>query len=138
MTKEGLETILEASIGVSGSEAPLYIGLIDATGFAGIDKENDVMNSHATWTEFTDYDEATRQVWTPGAVSNKTLTNPTPAQFTPNTDGSIAGYFITSSNTKGGTTGTLYDIVVFDDLAPCYDGVKFRVKYTIATKDLVP
>jgi len=69
----------------------------------------DVMNSHATWTELTAYDEATRPAWTPGTVSAGSVSNTaSKARFTASGAMTVLGLFMTSNNTKSGTTGTLY------------------------------
>lgn len=69
----------------------------------------DTMGSHAGWTEFTTYSEAARQTATlvagaAGAAGNSAA----PATFSINGSGTIGGVFLTSSNTKSGTTGTLF------------------------------
>ena len=69
----------------------------------------DTMGSHAGWTEFTTYSEAVRQTATlvagaAGAAGNSA----SPATFSINGSGTIGGVFLTSNNTKSGTTGTLF------------------------------
>ena len=56
----------------------------------------------------TEYTEATRPAWTEAGVSAKTITNSaSPATFTFGTGVTVYGAALVSTNTKGGTTGTL-------------------------------
>jgi hypothetical protein len=63
-----------------------------------------------SFNETTPYSDATRPAWTKnaaasgGAMSNSSSR----ASFTINATGRVFGAFLTSNNTKGGTTGTLY------------------------------
>lgn len=75
----------------------------------------DTMASHAGWTEFTAYGEATRGTLTLGTVSNgvadNTAARPT---LTCNANGSSVGaLFLATNSTKGGTTGTLFCLAPF-------------------------
>lgn len=105
------------------ASASWFIGLISSVGYGAGVVAADTMGSHAGWTEFTAYDEATRQAWGPGSPSSNSVTNAAPATFTANADGTVKGIFITSVSTKGGTTGTLLsgglfptgDVVIADD-----------------------
>lgn len=136
MTNAWLTEILTFCFGTSNTLASYYFGLIDATGFTGTDKINDTMSSHAGWTEFTSYSETGRQTWVPGAVSNASITNPSEAAYTPTVAGSVVGYFLTDNSTKGGTTGNLVDIVMFDEPQPTFIGEAFLLKHTWGDKDL--
>ena len=113
---------------------PWYVGLINDTPTIAA---ADAMDSHAGWTEFTAYDEATRQEYTE-VRSSQTLSNTAaPATFTISTNASvIAGAFLASSSTKTGTTGTLMCAVAFtggDKSAD--DGDTLQVTYTFAAAD---
>ena len=69
------------------------------------------MASHTGWTENVNYSETNRgnAAWTPSAAAGQSITNPTPVQFTCTVNGTqIAGFFLTTSNAKSGTTGTLW------------------------------
>jgi hypothetical protein len=104
----GLNYALSTALGGVALITPWYIGLVDAAGFSAF-VAGDTMSSHAGWNESSAYSEANRQTWTPGAVSGQAITNPAPAVFTCNANGTnIKGFFVTSSNTKAGTTGTLW------------------------------
>jgi len=109
---EGLNHILSSTLAAGTQITAWYIGITNAS---PVPAAADVMSSHAGWTENTNYTEANRQVWTPGAVSGKSVDNSaSKAAFNINTNGqTIGGAFLVSNNTKGGTTGTLYSCGAF-------------------------
>ena len=83
-----------------------YVGITNGTpSFAA----GDTMASHVGWTENQNYTEANRVTLTLGTVSGQSVDNSaSKAAFSINTNGqTLGGAFITSDNTKGGTTGTL-------------------------------
>jgi hypothetical protein len=63
-----------------------------------------------SFNETTPYSDANRPAWTKnGAPSGGAMSNSSSkAAFTINATGRVFGAFLSSSNTKGGTTGTLY------------------------------
>jgi len=77
----------------------------------------DTMSSHAGWTEVTAYSNANRVAATfvtattanPSVVTNSA----SPAVFNINGTTTVGGAFLTSENTKGGTTGTLFSAADF-------------------------
>ena len=91
--------------------AAWYIGLYGA-GSTNNPAAGDTMSSHAGWTEVTAYSNANRPTATfgtattadPSVISNSA----SPATFNINGTATIGGAFLTSNNTKGGTTGTLF------------------------------
>ena len=105
---EGIDYILGTAI---LDAASLFIGLTEAspTPAAG-----DTMASHAGWATAAGYDEANRISWGQDSVASKVVTNSTSADFTMDgADTSIGGAFITTNNTKDGTTGTLIAVKAF-------------------------
>ena len=102
----GLDDSLDKHFKGSAYTAAWYVGLTDGTpAFAA----GDTMASHVGWVEVTDYDEATREVLTLGAVSGQSVNNSaSKASFTINLTVTVGGAFITTVSTKGGTTGILY------------------------------
>ena len=103
-----------AGTSLDGSTARItswYLGLYGAAS-SNNPAAGDTMSSHAGWTEVTDYTEATRPAATfvaattanPSVVTNSA----SKAQFTMNATVTVGGAFLTSNNTKGGTTGTLF------------------------------
>jgi hypothetical protein len=82
-----------------------YIGLMNATPTVAA---ADLMGSHAGWTEYTSYSQATRVAYT-GVESGQAVTNSaSPAIFTVNAGSTtVGGAFITSNSAISSTTGTL-------------------------------
>lgn len=70
--------------------------------------DTDTAASHSGWTEYTNYDEATRVEIDFGAASNNSITNPTSITFTPTSSGDVVvGWFLTTIATKSASTGYL-------------------------------
>lgn len=88
-----------------------YVGLYGA-GASNIPAATDTMSSHIGWTEVTDYSNANRPTCsfaTATTADPSVATNSaSPATFNINGSTTIGGAFLTSNNTKGGTTGTLF------------------------------
>lgn len=91
----------------SGSQITTwYVGL---TGASPTFAAADTMSSHAGWTESETYSEGNRQTLTLGTVSAGSVDNSaSKATYSINGSATLGGAFLTSNNTKGGTTGTLY------------------------------
>ena len=93
-----------------------YLGLYGA-GASNTPAAGDTMASHAGWTEVTAYSNANRVTATfvtattadPSVVTNTA----SPAVFNINGTATVGGAFLTSNNTKGGTTGTLFSAADF-------------------------
>lgn len=103
---EGLNDSLDKHFKASSYTAAWYVGLASASpNFAA----GDTMASHSGWTEVTDYSNATRPSLTLGSVSGGSVDNSAnKAQFNINATVTVGGAFVTSNNTKGGTSGILY------------------------------
>ena len=88
-----------------------YIGLYGAAA-SNNPAAADTMSSHAGWTEIVPYSNATRPACTFGTATTadpSVITNSaSPAAFTINATATVGGAFLTSNNTKSGTTGTLF------------------------------
>jgi hypothetical protein len=88
-----------------------YIGLYGA-GASNTPAASDTMSSHAGWTENTTYSNSTRPTATFAAATTanpSVVTNTaSKASFSINGTTTIGGAFLTSDNTKSGTTGTLF------------------------------
>jgi hypothetical protein len=93
-----------------------FLGLYGA-GASNTPAAGDTMASHAGWTEVVDYSNATRVAATfvtattadPSVVTNTAA----PAVFNINGTTVVGGAFLTSDNTKSGTTGTLFSAADF-------------------------
>lgn len=108
------------------------IGLISSSGYSAL-AAADVMNSHAGWTEFTSYSQSTRVAWGAGSPSGQAITNGTPAQFDITATGTLKGVFITSQNTKSGTSGTLWATALFSADVPVNNGDQIKITYTVSS-----
>lgn len=112
VTNVGLNHILSIVLASGTQITSWYVGL---TSSSPTPAAGDTMASHAGWTEVhTQYDEANRVTWTPGSVSGQSVSNTaSKAQFTINGGVTVGGAFLTSDNTKNGTSGTLFSIGAF-------------------------
>ena len=101
----------------SSYTAAWYLGLITGPGSGNTYAAGDTMSSHAGWTENTAYSQTTRPACSfgtattanPSVISNTSSA----ATFSINGTATIAGAFLTTSNTKSGTTGTLFSAASF-------------------------
>jgi hypothetical protein len=93
-----------------------YLGLY-GSGATNSPAAGNTMASHTSWTEVTDYSNANRVTATfatattasPSVVTNTA----SPAVFNINGTTTVGGAFLTSDNTKGGSTGTLFSAADF-------------------------
>lgn len=108
----GLDDILDKFYKGSAYTAAHYVGLTDGTPTIAA---TDTMATHAGWTEVhTTYTEATREVMTLGTVSSQSVDNSaSKAIFNFTGTATVGGAFVTTDNTKGGTTGTLIGAAAF-------------------------
>jgi hypothetical protein len=121
----------------SAYTAAWYIGLYGA-GASNTPAAGDTMSSHAGWTEVVAYSQATRPACTfgtPTTANPSVATNSaSPATFSINGTTTVGGAFLTSNNTKSGTTGTLYSAADFS--APgdraVTNGDTLSVTYTLS------
>lgn len=129
VTNEGMNSILNTYFGASTKPSAWYIGLIDNAGYTGVDVA-DTLASHAGWSEFTNYDEATRQDWTPTTSTAQSVTGSAVSTFTISTGGgAIKGLFVATVAT--GTSGLLWATALFSSVANVVDAETFRVTYTV-------
>jgi len=108
----GLDDILDKYLEGSAYTAAHYLGLTDGTPTVNA---ADTMASHAGWVEVVAYDEAVRQTLAWDGVSGQSDDNSeSPSVFTVSANSTtIGGAFITTNDTKGGSTGTLYGVGAF-------------------------
>jgi len=94
----------------SAYTAAWYLGLITGPGSGTTFAAADTMSAHGGWTEDTTYSNATRPQVTFGAASlaDPSVIATTATSFSINGATTVAGAFLTTNNTKGGTTGTLF------------------------------
>lgn len=100
----------------SAYTAAFYLGLYGAAA-TNNPAAGDTMASHAGWTEVTAYSQATRPACTfgtPTTANPSVATNSaSAATFSMNGTTTVGGAFLTTNNTKGGTTGTLFSAADF-------------------------
>jgi len=127
----GLNYLLDASFNGGSAVSTWYIGLINNAGFTALNNA-DTMASHSGWVETDDYTEGTRPEWTSGAASSRAVTNSATVDFSIDATVTIRGIFITSNNTKSGTTGTLWSTGNFLSNVSAANGDTLRVTYTLS------
>lgn len=107
----GLQDMNDKYFSGSSYTAAWYIGLY-GSGATNTPAAGDTMASHAGWTEVTDYSQANRPAASFGsatAADPSVISNSgSPATFSINNTTVVGGAFLTSNNTKGGTTGILF------------------------------
>lgn len=108
----GLKDMNDKYFSGSSYTATWYLGLITGPGAGTTIDPGDTMATHAGWTENTSYSQSTRPACTFGAATTadpSVISNSASvAVFSINGTATIAGAFLTSNNTKGGTTGILF------------------------------
>ena len=107
----GLKDMNDKYFTGSAYTAAWYIGLYGAAA-TNDPAAGDTMASHAGWTEVTDYTEATRRQAVFGAATTadpSVISNSgSVAVFSIDDTVTVGGAFLTSNDTKGGTTGVLF------------------------------
>ena len=137
VVNEGLQDMNAKYFTGTTYTAAWYLGLY-GSGATNSPAAGNTMASHGTWTEVTDYSQATRPACTfgtPTTANPSVATNSaSPASFSINGTTTVGGAFLTSNNTKGGTTGTLYSAADFS--APgdrsVVSGDTLSVTYTLS------
>ena len=125
----GLNKLLDAAFKTGLASPAWYIGLKGAGSIAA----GDTMASHAGWSEITDYSEANRQTLTLGSISAGSVDNSaSKAVFSVNGTATVAGAFSVDSNTKGGTSGTLYGVGDFATARSVISGDTLSVQITLS------
>jgi len=112
----GLKDMNDKYFTGSSYTAAWYLGLYGAAS-SNDPAAGDTMASHAGWTEVTAYSESTRPQCNFGSATTadpSVITNSSSvAVFSINGTTTVGGAFLTSSNTKGGTTGILFSAADF-------------------------
>ena len=109
--------------------ASFFVGLKGV----GTVNANDTMSSHAGWVDLTIYSNATRPAFVAASPSaGSTNNSASTANFNINSSGTVAGCFITTNNTVGGTTGVLFSAADFASARNVLSGDTLSVTYTIS------
>lgn len=128
VTTEGLNDVLNKYFKGSTYTAAWYVGLKGA----GTIAIGDTAASHAGWSENTTYSEGARQTLTLGTVASATVNNSaSKAVFTINGAATIAGAFLISNSTKGGTSGVLFSASDFSSSRTLASGDTVTVTVTL-------
>jgi hypothetical protein len=116
VVNEGLQDMNAKYFTGTSYTATWYLGLYGAAA-TNTPNANDTMLSHGGWTEVTAYSQATRPqcvFGTPTTADPSVATNSASAAvFSMNGTTTVGGAFLTSDNTKNGTTGILFSAVDF-------------------------
>lgn len=127
VTTAGLTDLLAVGF-VGGTQRSWRIGLIGASGFTAV-AAADTMASHAGWTEATSYNPSTRPAWS--AISGVALATGPSGVFTFTSAITLAGMFLASDSTKGGTAGVLWSTALFPSNRVVTSGQTLAVTYTL-------
>lgn len=125
----GLNYILDVMFNSGTQLTSWFMGLISNGSFTGL-ANGDTMSSHGGWFEFSDYD-GQRPSWDPDNAAGRAISNPTTVDFDIEDTGTIRGMFITSNNSKGGSTGILWSTAAFGTTIPVQNGDVLKVTYTL-------
>lgn len=136
VTDVGANDLLDKYLAGSAYTAAWFCGLISSVSFTAVAAAN-TMSSHAGWTEAgaTNAPNYTgnRPAITFAAASGRSKTTSAASSFTFTGAGTIKGMFGTSVTTKDGTTGILYNAVLFgggDQVVANTNVVNVSVTYT--------
>jgi len=134
----GKANILSVYLGAGTQTTTWYMGLVDNTGYTAYNAA-DTMSSHAGWSESVAYSNSTRPTVTfgtatasgggAGSAGTGSIVS-TAVTFTINASATIQGAFLTTDNTKSGTTGTLYSAGSFASSRAVISGDSLLVTYT--------
>ena len=133
ITNVGKDKILDDMFndGTQTANSSWFVAIIDASGFTAL-AAADTMASHSGWNEFTTYSEANRVAWGSGAAASQSTSNSSPATFNITGTATVKGVFITTVNTKSGTTGVLWATALFSSDVPVSNGDQLKVTYTVS------
>jgi hypothetical protein len=133
----GLQYMAGVALTSTAQITSWYLGLYGAAS-SNNPAAGDTMSSHIGWTEVTAYSNANRPTATFAAATNanpSVVTNSASvASFNINGTATIGGAFLTSDNTKGGTTGTLFSAADFQSPGDrsVTNGDTLNVTYTLS------
>lgn len=124
----GLNKLLDATFKNGLTTPAWYVGLKGT----GTMVAGDTMASHAGWAEIVPYSDGTRPTYTPGTISGGAVDNSaSKAVFNINGSSTVYGCFLSTDNTKSGTTGTLYGGGDFSSSRAVVNGDTLNVTVTL-------
>lgn len=113
VTTAGKNDALDKYLSGSAYTAAWYMGLIGSTGYTTGPAAGDTAASHSGWAEDSSYSQANRPTAAFSAASGGSKALSSALTFTMNAAVTIKGCFLSTLNTKGGTTGILYSAGLF-------------------------
>jgi hypothetical protein len=127
---EGRNLLLDNTFTAIPSSVNWYVGLKDS----GTPAASDTMANHPTWSEMTPYFNTERPAWQRnGAASGGAMSNSgNKAVFWINSSVTVYGAFMTSSDTKGGTSGKLYGVGDFGQPRSAMSGDSINVRIELS------
>jgi hypothetical protein len=110
VVNSGLQLMNDTFFDGTTYTAAWYLGLITGPAASTTFNAADTMLSHGGWTEDTAYSNATRPqvVFGSATLADPSVIATTATSFSINGTTTVAGAFLTTDNTKGGTAGTLF------------------------------
>jgi len=137
---EGITYILGAALGATSKISTWYLAVFSAavTPIASWTAVNFPSNASEITSNTEGYSNTTRPAWTPGSVSAGVIGNlSSKAVFTIycSTSINISGAALLSSNTKGGTSGTLVSASRFGTARTVNSGDAFELGYEVELID---
>ena len=128
---EGANHVLDGTFKSATQITGWYVGLKGA----GTPVIADTMSSHSTWAELTPYSQSYRQTLTLGSVTGTTTStcdnSSSKATYSINGTATIAGAFLSSSDSKGSSSGSLYGVVDFASSRAVISGDTLEVTVTL-------
>ncbi len=116
--------------------ASWFMGLVTGPGASNTYAGSDTIALHPGWTESSAYSQSTRPAVSFGTASTadpSVIATSAACVFTINTGTTIAGAFLATDNTKGGTSGTLFSVGNFSvGDRPVVSGDTLNVTYTFS------
>ena len=92
------------------------------------------MASHSSWSELAGYTQSTRPALSLGTVASQSVDNSaSKGTFSVNATATVAGAFLSTDNTKSGTSGTLYGVVDFGSSRAVISGDTLEVTVTLTS-----
>lgn len=131
ITNEGKNAIFNDFFNAVAGTANWYLSFINNSGYSGV-AASDTMASHAGWSEFTTYSQANRVAWGQGTAASQSITNAVAATFDITGTATLKGIFVTTNNTKAGTTGVLWATALFSSDVSVVNGDQLKVSYTVS------
>jgi len=128
ITDEGLNKILDDMFNSGTQSATWYIGLIDNSGYTGV-ADSDTLASHSGWSEFASY-SGTRQTWTVGAASSRSVTNSSTVDFTMTAGGAVRGILV--CDVTSGSSGKLWATALFSSSITVATSDVLKITYTVS------